>query len=224
MFSWTHSMWVLGACLEFFRSGSQNFFLKVQKLLKNINFLNVFWKMITWTIRLMFWKRCPNCSAKVRNSSAQGAKITKKSTFFRKKNPQNFHLDSPKAVLSPLGEVFVPKTKKLSKYGRDWKTMIFPKIIFLNLFPQTRKLRFRKPYSKFLAKRHEFPPPPEDQNSTLKAQKLQKNHQFQQSFSSETSAGHVEQNSEKHNAFFCQKIRKSFAQSTTNFASRHERH
>ena len=67
--------------------------------------------MIPWTLRLMFWKPCHKCFAKVRKFSAQGAKITENQSFFFKKNPQSLDLDSPSAILTPLGESFFLKTK-----------------------------------------------------------------------------------------------------------------
>ena len=123
MFSWTHRMWVLKACLEFFRSDSQNFFLKVQNLLENITFLNVIRKMITWTPRLMFWKRCPKCSAKVRNFSARGAKITEKSTFFQKKSSKPSSGFAECSFVTPWRN-FCPKNQKdgqiMEEVGKPW--------------------------------------------------------------------------------------------------------
>ena len=129
--------------------------------------------MIPWTLRLMFWKPCRKSFAKVRKFSAQGAKITENQSFFLKKNPQSLDLDSPNAVLTPLGESFFPKTKNnLVKVLRRLKNDNFSPKKLLNLFHWTPKLRFRKPYSKLLVKRHKkFPP--NDQISSLKAEKLQ---------------------------------------------------
>ena len=173
MFSWTRGMWILKPCSEFFRSKSENFFLKLQKILKIYQFFKRFSEIIPWTLRLMFWKPCRKCFAKVRNFSTQGAKITENQSFFSKKNPQSLHLDSPNAVLTPLGEGFFPKTKNiLVKVLRRLKNHKFSQKELLNLFLWTSKLRFRKPYSKlFVERQKKFPP--NDQNCSLKAEKLQ---------------------------------------------------
>ena len=147
MFSWTRRKWFLKPCLDFILPKSEFFYLKVKKITeKIINFLKVFREKIPSTLRLMFWKPCRKCFAKVRNFSAQVAKKTEKQGFFKKKNPQSLHLDSQNAVLTHLGESFFSQKPKIfwSKYGRDWQTKTFPKKV-LNLFPWTRKLQFRKP-------------------------------------------------------------------------------
>ena len=109
----------------------------------------------------------------------------------------------------PLAKVFSQKPKIFwSKFWEDWKTITVPKKI-LNLFPWTLKLRFRKPYSKLFVERNKnFTP--NDQNGSLKAQKVQEIHHFQMCSSSKTSSGHEEWSSEKHTANFLPKVQEIF--------------
>ena len=100
--------------------------------------------------RLKFCKTCRNIFAKVRNFSAQGAKITKKNQRFFEKDPQNLHLDSPNSVLTTRADVFLPKVQKFVAQSTKiiTKSSLFRKV-FLKKFPWTDWLLFWKPCSKF---------------------------------------------------------------------------
>ena len=135
MFSSTRRMWFLIPCFKFFPKVRIFFSQSTKTTKKVIIFLKVFREKNPWTLRLMFWEPCPKCFAKVRKFSAQGAKITKIQGFSQKK-PQSLHLDSPNAVLIPLGEGFFPKTKNsLVKVLRRLKNHKFSQKKFSIFFP-----------------------------------------------------------------------------------------
>ena len=113
MFSWTRRKWFLKPCLDFILPKSEFFYLKVKKITeKIINFLKVFREKIPWTLRLMFWKPCRKCFAKVRNFSAQVAKKTEKQGFFKKKIPKAFIWTRRMQFWHTLAKVFFPKNQK----------------------------------------------------------------------------------------------------------------
>ena len=148
--------------------------------------------MIPWTLRLMFWKPCRKCFAKVRNFSAQGAKITENQSFFSKKILKTFIWTRRMQFWHPLAKVFSQKPKVFwSKYWEDWKTITFPQKKLLNLFPWTPKSRFRKPIVNFLLNAIKIFP-----QMTRFVRSRQKNYNkiiiFKKCFSSKTSPGHVE--------------------------------
>ena len=91
--------------------------------------------MNPWTLRLMFWKPCRKCFAKVRNFSAKVQKI-QKINFFFKKILKAFIWTRWMQFWHPLAKVFSQKPKIFwSKYWEDWKTITFPEKNFSICFP-----------------------------------------------------------------------------------------
>ena len=182
--------------------------------------------MIPWTHRLMFWKPCRKCFAKVRTFSAQGAKITENQSFFFKKNPQSLDLDSPSAVLTPLGESFFSQKPKIiwSKYWEDWKTITFPKKNFSICFIGHLNCGFWNRIVNCLLNAIKNSP-----QMTKFVRSRQKNYIkiiiFKKCFFLKNVPWTRRMNFWKtHRNYFCHKLMKSFAQNTTNFPSRHERY
>ena len=147
----------------------------------------------------------------------------RKSKFFFKKNPQNLHLDSPNAVLTPLGEGFFPKTKSiLVKVLRILKNYNFSlKKNFSICFIGHLNCGFWNRIVNCLLNAIKFSP-----QMTRFVRSRQKNYNkiiiFKKCFSSKTSPGHVEWSSEKHTAFcsainlgnLLLKVRQTFPQGT----------
>ena len=178
--------------------------------------------MIPWTLRLMFWKPCRKCFAKVRKFSAQGAKITENQSFFSKKFLKALIWTRRMQFSHPLAKVFSQKPKKFwSKYREDWKTITFPKKNFSICFIGHLNCGFWNRIVNCLLNAKNFSP-----QMTKFVRSRQKNYNkiiiFKKCFSSKTSPGHVEWSSEKHTAVFSAinlgnlllKVRQTFPQGT----------
>ena len=124
----------------------------------------------------------------------------RKTKFFFKKNPQSLDLDSPNAVLTPLGESFFPKTKNnLVKVLRRLKNHNFSQKNLSICFIGHLNCGFWNRMVNLLLNAIKFSP-----QMTKFVRSRQKNYNkiiiFKKCFSSKTSPGHVEWSSEKHTA------------------------
>ena len=125
---------------------------------------------------------------------------------------------------SPGRRFFSRKPKKIwSKYWEGWKTKTFPKKI-LNLFPRTRELRFRKPYSNLFVKRHKKFSRKWPKMFAQGTKIARKSSIFKRFFLKNVTWTRKMKFWKTHRKYVWQQFEKFLAQSTTVFPSRHERY
>ena len=120
-----------------FSSQSPNFFLsQSKKITKNFSiFQKSFAKRFPGHLDWWFGNLAINVSQKSETFPLKLQNL-QKIKVFSKKNPQSLHLDSPNAVLTPLGENFFPKTKTiLVKKRKRLKNQNFSQNKFSICFP-----------------------------------------------------------------------------------------
>ena len=181
--------------------------------------------MIPWTHRLMFWKPCRKCFAKVRTFSAQGAKITENQSFLSKKILKAFIWTRRMQFWHPLAKVFFPKTKNiLVKVLRRLKNHNFSQKNFSICFVGYLNCGFGNRIVNCLLNAIKVSP-----QMTKFVRSRQKNYNkiiiFKKCFFLKNVPWTRRMKFWKtHRNYFCHKLMKSFAQNTTNFPSRHERY